>query len=148
MNIRKKWATFKGDVAKWRKLRKNKVWRNQKHYFTYRETLPIDEKSILLETQFGSNIEGNIFHLARYLTSAPEFADYTVTIALHVSFWPRYRQMMKQAGISRVKLVNYGNEIYFQRLATAKSRSTHPKSPFIPFQNFFISFESIASASL
>ena len=46
---------------------KNPYWRAKKKYTTYFDTLPIDERAILVESQHGSEMDGNVFYILKYL---------------------------------------------------------------------------------
>lgn len=120
MNIRKKWATLKGDFKKWRDHRKSPLWSNQGYYVRCCEKLPLDDRAVLLETQLGHNIEGNVFWIARELATDPRYAKLTVSIAVRAYRHNKYRKMLDCSDLRNVRLVEYGSRDYYRLLATAK----------------------------
>ena len=68
-------------VRKARKLMKDKFWRAKQNYIGYYEKLPLNEKAILLESEHGKKLDGNIFYLVRYLATSEKYKDYTVYLS-------------------------------------------------------------------
>lgn len=99
---------------------RNPWFRARSHYIKYYENLPIDEKSVLLESQHGTEISGNIFYIVDYLSKNEGFKD----LKIYVPSWIRHRKkisgLLKAHNISNVKIVTYASEEYFQLLASAK----------------------------
>ena len=50
----------------WDKL-KNKYWRAKCRYIRFYDSLPIDDRMILMEAEQGRTINGNIYYIAKYL---------------------------------------------------------------------------------
>lgn len=93
----------------------------KKKYITYRDTLPIDEKAILLESQHGGTVGGNIFALLKELCSNPAYAEYTIYLSCFESRLEGRYAFLKHHGLEqRVKVVSTGREEYFKMLATVK----------------------------
>ena len=61
--------------------RVNRQYLNRKTYFWYREHLPIEEKSILLETLNGQSPDGNINALLKELTSGEEYSGFKIYLS-------------------------------------------------------------------
>ena len=93
----------------------------KKRYIRFRETCPIDEKAILLESQHGGVVGGNIFAIMKELCNNPEYADYTIYLACFESrLEGRYALLRHHGLLERVKVVSTGRDEYFKVLATAK----------------------------
>ena len=68
-------------MLKARRLMKDKFWKAKQDYLKFYEELPIDEKAILLESEHGKKMDGNIFYLVRYLATSEKYKDYTVYLS-------------------------------------------------------------------
>lgn len=99
---------------------KDPYWKARCKYIHYYETLEIDEKAILLESQFAKKADGNIYYILKYLTSAPEYKDYTI----YLSSWGRYRKqiasLLDSGKIKGVNIILYSSDKYVRLLASAK----------------------------
>lgn len=99
---------------------KDPYWKARCKYIEYYEELEIDEKAILLESQFAKKVDGNIYYILKYLTSAPEYKDYKI----YLSSWGRYKKkitsILKSGKIKRVNIVLYSSDKYVRLLASAK----------------------------
>ena len=71
----------------------------KKNYIRYREQYPLDEKAILLESQHGGIVGGNIFAIMNELCNNPEYQDYTIYLACFESrLESRYELLRQQFG--------------------------------------------------
>ncbi len=112
-NIKRDWKNIRGKI-------RNGLFRKKK-YIGYRENCPIDEKAILLESQHGGVVGGNIFAILKELCEEPEYAEYTLYLSCFESRLEERQKLLEQHGISdRVKVVSTGRDEYFKVLATAK----------------------------
>lgn len=66
------------DLKRVRKLLKDPYWLGKSAYAKYYDKLPIDDKVILLESQHGKEFNGNIFRIAQYLGTDPQYQDYKI----------------------------------------------------------------------
>ena len=110
-------------VAKAKTLKKkmdNPWWRARKKYPTYYDTLPIDEKAILIESQHGTQMSGNVFYLMRYLTQSEKYKGYTVYLSARGSKEKDFRAMLDSYGLEKVKTVILASEEYYALIASAK----------------------------
>lgn len=107
-------------ITKTIKKLKDKYWRARCKYIEYYDELPIDEKAILLESQFAKKIDGNIYGILKYIAKDPKYKDFRI----YISSWGRYRKMIRStlnAGkIKNVNIVLYSSDEYVKLLATAK----------------------------
>ncbi len=80
----------------------------------------LDSKKILLESQHGSEISGNMFYLLKELTSNPEYNSYE----LYVSYKPKNKEkiqnILKTYGITNVTLVRLFSLKYMKVISSAK----------------------------
>lgn len=99
---------------------KDPYWMARCNYITYYETLPIEEHTILLESQSATKLNGNIFYLIKYLASSEQYSGYKI----YVSSWGRYRKsfdtLLQRYGIENVHIVTYSSDEYVRLLASAK----------------------------
>ena len=65
-------------IKKVRKLLDDQYWRAKQEYLNYYEKLPLDEKAILLESEHGKKLDGNIFYLIRYMATSKRYKDYKI----------------------------------------------------------------------
>ena len=108
-----------------KKLRKkfkrvNVQYLNRKTYFWYRENLPIEEKSILLETLNGQSPDGNINALLRELTSGEEYSGFKIYLSCKKKDMKARKEYLEALNISGVTLLDVTKREYFKVLATAK----------------------------
>ena len=101
-------------------LLKNPWWRARKNYITYYDTLPIDEKCILLESQHGTQFNGVIFHLCKFLSESEEYSDYQIVIPSWGRYMKKTKSILRAYGMNNVKVVMYVSDEYFKILASAK----------------------------
>lgn len=93
----------------------------KKKYISYLEKCPIEEKSILLESQHGGTVGGNIFAILKELCENPAYADYKLYLACFESRLESRYQFLKQHHLQdRVTVLSTGRNEYFKVLATAK----------------------------
>ncbi len=80
----------------------------------------IDDKAILLESQHGSEISGNMFYLLKELTSNEEYKGYN----LYVSYKPKSKKKIKAIldnyGITNVTFVSMLSPKYMRVVSSAK----------------------------
>lgn len=107
-------------LKKVKKKLKDPYWRAKCNYIKYYEKLPIDEKTILFESQSATKIDGNIYAMLKYITNEERYKDYKI----YISSWGRYmkviRPIIKNEMINRATLVLYHSDKYVKLLASAK----------------------------
>jgi len=93
----------------------------KKQYVYYLEHCKIKEKNILLESQLGGSLGGNIFAVMRELCEGPEYAEYQLFLACSKEQMESRRAFLAMYGMAeRVKLLSTSSKEYFKVLATAK----------------------------
>lgn len=101
------------------KTKLQKGFITQKSYANYLER-PIREKAVLLESQHGRTMDGNIFALLTELANGPEYSDYELYLTAGVDKVGAYKKQLKSLGMSKVHVVKRATRAYFKILATAK----------------------------
>ena len=89
-------------------------------YIKALKKLPLDEKAILLESQHGSEISGNIFYILKELSSNKDFASYTIYLSCKAGSKEKIKNVLDTYGIKNVCLVTVFSLKYMKIIATAK----------------------------
>lgn len=92
----------------------------KRRYTKYIKTLPMDEKAILLESQHGKEMFGNVFYLLKVLSSDEKYKSYKIYLSCRAGKRRRFSYILRQNGIKNVELVVLSSEKYMQLLASAK----------------------------
>lgn len=120
LSIKKKFKKWKKKYRQMKKKIKKGLFRKKK-YIDYINKYPVDEKAILLESQHGGSIGGNIFALLKELCENPSYEEYTIYLSCYKSLLQSRRKFLKEYGLDeRVQLVSTANAGYFKILATVK----------------------------
>lgn len=99
---------------------KNPFWWAKSGYIRYYDQLPLDEYGILLESEHGKKLDGNIFYLLRYLASSEKYAPYRIYLSATGRNVQRFKQFLSEHGIDRVEVVMLASDKYMQLLASVK----------------------------
>ncbi len=89
-------------------------------YIKYYEKLKIDEKAILLESEHGKKVNGNIFYMLRYMAGSDKYSDYKLYLSCLSENKRQIREFLSNHGILGVELVVVESSKYFRLLASAK----------------------------
>lgn len=92
----------------------------KRRYTKYIKTLPIDEKAILLESQHGREMCGNIFYVLKELCADSKYESYKIYLSCRAGKRNRFSYILKHNGMKNVELVVLSSEKYMQLLASAK----------------------------
>ena len=93
----------------------------KKQYVYYLEHCKVKENNILLESQLGGSLGGNIFAIMRELCEAPEYAKYRLFLACSKEQMESRKAFLGLYGLAeRVKLLSTSSREYFKVLATSK----------------------------
>ena len=98
----------------------NPWWQAKHKYIEFYEQCAIDDNLILLESQQGGEMSGNIFYLLRYLVGSEKYASYTIYLSVRAAKKNAFREMLDSYGLQRVKLTELSSEEYFRIMASAK----------------------------
>lgn len=103
-----------------RKLKKDKFWVARHNYIKYYETLPIDERAILLESTHGKKLDGNIYYILRYLATDEKYKDYKIYLSSMGRYVRKLSEFLEIHGIQNVNVVMMASDEYMRLLASAK----------------------------
>lgn len=98
----------------------DQFFRARSNYIKYYEKLPIDPYCILLESQHGENLNGNIYYIAKYLSSEPKFQNYTIYFVARGRKFKQIQKFFNDQNIKNINIIILASEKYFQVLASAK----------------------------
>ncbi len=87
------------------------------HYF---KKLKIDDKAILLESQHGTEISGNMFYLIKELAANEDYKSYKVYVSCRVGNKVKVQNILAKYGIEGVTPVVLSTFKYMKLLASAK----------------------------
>lgn len=87
-------------------------------YVFCRDTFPLKEKSILLQSRYGDDLGGNIFYILKELTQ--NYREYKLYLAYKDKTVAKYRALLSRYGIKNVHLVELHRAEYWYLLATCK----------------------------
>ena len=102
------------------RLLRDEFWRAKQRYPVYLRTLEIDECAILLESEHGRKLDGNIFYLLRELAKNEDYQCYRIYLSSLGRNMRRFKRFLENHGITRVKVVMLASDEYFRLLASAK----------------------------
>ena len=89
----------------------DQFWRAKCKYITYYESLPIQENVILLESEHGKKVNGNIFYVLKYLAQDPKYNNYK----LYLSSMGRHKQTFRKflhASAGKCKIFNQRHHVW------------------------------------
>jgi len=101
------------------KLERGLIWKKQ--YVYYLEHCKIDDKSILLESQLGGSLGGNIFAILRELCENPDYKQFKIHLTCKPELIESRRAFLALYGLDkRTKILSTTSKAYYKTLATAK----------------------------
>lgn len=107
-------------LRKIKQLMNIKGYISQSHYLRYIETLKIDDYAILLESQHGTNINGNIFYLLKELCCDSKYEHYKVFISVNTKYKKKILDLLSTYSFDNYCLVEMNTEKYYKTIASAK----------------------------
>ena len=121
--MRKLIGKTKRFLDKMKKVRANlnNPWWQAKHkYIEYVDSLSIDEHLILIESQHGQEMNGNVFYMLNYLSKSEKYKDYSIYLSARMGKMNAFQMVLDAYGIENVKLTALSSDEYFRILASAK----------------------------
>ena len=97
-----------------------KISFDKMRYRKYIKSLPINNKSILLESQHGRTYNGNMYYLLKELLTNPSYKDYDIYFTVKESNKNNIYKALEKYDLSNFKTVVIGSKEYYKVLATAK----------------------------
>lgn len=92
----------------------------KRQYTKWFRKLPINEKAILLEAQHGTEINGNMFYLAKELATNEAYSSYTVYMTCRPGNKKKFEETFEAYGIEGINLLILSTKAYMKVLASAK----------------------------
>lgn len=89
-------------------------------YPAYYRRLPIDAQAVLLESQHGGGVNGNIYYLLRTLCTDERYKDFKIYLSIKPEVSDAVRQKLDAQGMERVKLLHIFSREYMKCIASAK----------------------------
>lgn len=105
----------RSSIFKWLKFTLPKL-----KYTKYFKKLKIDEKTILLESQHGTEISGNMFYLLKHLATDEAYKSYKVYVTCRMGNKAKFETVFEKYGIEGVTPVILSTFSYMKLLASAK----------------------------
>lgn len=105
-----------------RKLRREKKKRKDpgRNYLKYCDTLPLQDKSVLVEASRGSNVDGNMFYCAREILINPIYKEYSVYLVVKNTA-VQEEAVLKYGDLAeKISFVKHHTDEYYRLLATCK----------------------------
>lgn len=111
-----------GKIKKlYRKLKKvNKEYIAKTKYIKYYKKLPIIDNYILLDSQQGNNINGNIFYILKELNDNPIYSNYHLFVPVSKNKYEQFNAFLENKNIDRVQLIVKGTKKYYKLIASCK----------------------------
>lgn len=98
----------------------NEFFRARSRYIKYYEKLPIDPNCVLLESQHGREISGNIFYIAQYMSQNEKYNQFKIYIPTWIRHKKKIEDILQKHNLENIHLVIYASDDYFKILASAK----------------------------
>jgi len=92
----------------------------RQNYTFYRESLPVDNGMILLESLDGAHPTGNVAALLRELSANPAFAQFRLYLSGKEIVYKTRLEYVKEQKLDRVKVLISDTDEYYRILASAK----------------------------
>lgn len=89
-------------------------------YIKYYRNLPIIDNYILLDSQHGKNINGNIYYILKELNDNQKYDNYELFLMVDKSCYQKQLEFLNNKNIKKVKLIKYGTKKHYKLLACSK----------------------------
>ena len=94
--------------------------KEETRYIHYLEHCKVKHNVVLLESQHGRTLGGNIAAIAGELATAPEYKKFKLWISCQKNQMEEMQAILKKSGLHKIQPVEAGSQQYFKLLATAK----------------------------
>ena len=95
-------------------------WRAKKRYIKYFEELTIDDHSILIESQHGKEMNGNVFYILKYMSESEKYTDFKIYLCARAGKVKAFQNVLNFYNLENIKITVLSSDEYFQILASAK----------------------------
>ncbi len=92
----------------------------QTRYIHYLEHCKVKSNVVLLESQHGRTLGGNIAAIAKELATAPEYKSFKIWLSCQEGHMEEITAVLLKRGLTGIRPVLMGSRQYFKLLATAK----------------------------
>ena len=92
---------------------------NRTRYLSFYKNCKIDDSMILLESQQGKNLNGNIFYLLKELLNNKDYSNFKIYLSLEKSAEEKFNLLLKKYNLLP-NLVFIGSSSYYKILSSAK----------------------------
>ena len=89
-------------------------------YLKYYKNLKIDEYSVLLESQHGAEISGNIFYIIKELITNKKYSNYKIYLSVKKQSLEKITTILKEYNFNRVNIVILKSLKYYKIISSAK----------------------------
>ena len=89
-------------------------------YIQYYYKLPIEDNLILIDSQHGNDINGNMFYLIKEMNDNPEYGHFNICLGVDKNRIEEFKRKLAFYGIKNIKLILNKTREYMKILATAK----------------------------
>lgn len=89
-------------------------------YLKYYKKLKIDEYSVLLESQHGAEISGNIFYIIKELITNKKYSNYKIYLSVKKQSLEKITTILKEYNFNRVNIVILKSLKYYKIISSAK----------------------------
>lgn len=97
----------------------SKNYLNKSKYLKHIENTVIDDHMIVLESQKGANLHGNIFYILKELLCNEEYADYKIYVSVTKNNADKFRILLNQYNLS-TNLLIMGTAQYYKIISQTK----------------------------
>ena len=89
-------------------------------YIKYYHNLPLKDNLVLIDSQHGNDINGNMFYLIKEMNDNIEYSDFDIYLGVDKNRIEEFNRKLRFYNIKNVKLVLNKTKKYMKLLATAK----------------------------
>lgn len=116
--VKGKFGKIKKEIQSVRaKLKRSLLKR--KRYYAYLEKLPVNPKVVLLESQHGRTLDGNVFAVLTELCQNEAYADLKLYVSAAPQNCEKFKALLQKSGFTKVKVLSTKSYGYFKIMATA-----------------------------
>lgn len=90
-----------------------------KKYFRFSDELPVEKKTILIESKMGKELEWNLIGLLRELAGNPRYREFQIWVAVTEDVKEKREKFITRNEMKNVSVVLRESEEYYRLLATA-----------------------------
>lgn len=90
-----------------------------KKYFKYIESLPVNQRVILVESKMGKELEWNLIGLIKEMSINPKYSDFKIYIAVTEEVREKREKFVNRNNMRNTQVILRESEEYYRLLATA-----------------------------